>query len=300
MRLDRILIDIANWIKGLLYQKQAKAKAFIVLDRRRSPFGDLCLVERDTPRAIRTYVFMPHRGSTPKPQQFDLHLCLDTLSPLDKAKEASTRPHYEILRVTHKITILWASHWLNADGTYDLDVIHEGFYDLQGQSLYEHKQAIATLDDLAALLLHQPYPEIDWAFEIDASRKLHVVGSWGFTLVESLMVVVVIGILAAIAIPSYILAVDKAKESEGRQLLAYGIRIQQRHFIEHGQFADALPLPENIRAARYRLEMDVEPDSVDVRAVPLEPRLEVFEREIRVCDLLAVNPELTLTEGACD
>jgi len=224
MRFGQILLDILAWIKARLYQqKTSKQNPYEVLTRRRSPYGSLCLVERDTPRAIRTFVFMPFRGNGDDPEPQDVHIYLDTLTALEKAKDASQRAKLNHVngKATHKITVVLADHWVSADGTYNADVLHEGFYDLQGRSSYEHRQAIATIDNLVTLLLHQRHDDIDWAFEIDASRKLHVPDSSGSMLLELLVVIVISGVLgAAIAIPVALNAINRAKETEGQQLIA--------------------------------------------------------------------------------
>ncbi len=62
----------------------------------------------------------------------------------------------------------------------------------------------------------------------------------GFTLLELIIVVLVIGILASLALPRYIRIAEKGRMSEGKSILG-GIRTAQlRYSAEHGEFATAV------------------------------------------------------------
>ena len=71
----------------------------------------------------------------------------------------------------------------------------------------------------------------------------------GFTLIELLVVVIIIGILSAIALPSFLNQANKAKQSEAKQYVGTLNRVQQAQYLEKSLFASdmgslANPIPD--------------------------------------------------------
>ena len=76
----------------------------------------------------------------------------------------------------------------------------------------------------------------------------------GFTLIELLVVIIIIGILSAIALPSFLNQANKAKQSEAKQYVGTLNRVQQAYYLEKTQFApDMIPLanPVPLSTANY-------------------------------------------------
>ena len=64
----------------------------------------------------------------------------------------------------------------------------------------------------------------------------------GFTLLELLVVILIIGILSAVALPQYKRAVEKTKMAEAVIIVKAIAQSQQSYYIVHNKYADCLDL----------------------------------------------------------
>jgi len=70
------------------------------------------------------------------------------------------------------------------------------------------------------------------------NQKKHDDG--GFTLIELLVVIIIIGILSAIALPSFLNQANKAKQSEAKQYAGSMNRAQQAYYLEESEFTSEI------------------------------------------------------------
>lgn len=84
--------------------------------------------------------------------------------------------------------------------------------------------------------------------ELKAKFLQHLLGKKkedeGFTLIELLVVIIIIGILSAIALPSFLSQAGKAKQAEAKSFVGAVNRAQQAFRMENTQFASA---PANLQ-----------------------------------------------------
>ena len=90
--------------------------------------------------------------------------------------------------------------------------------------------------------------------ELKAKFLQHLLGkkkeNEGFTLIELLVVIIIIGILSAIALPSFLSQAAKSKQTEAKTFVGAVNRAQQAHRMENTTFSsDIAALQVNIPSA---------------------------------------------------
>jgi len=78
----------------------------------------------------------------------------------------------------------------------------------------------------------------------------------GFTLVEVLIVVIIIGILAAIGIPQFAASIERAKGGEARAGLAHIQTAEKLYFAENEAYY-AVPASPNLEALDLSADLDI-------------------------------------------
>ncbi len=89
----------------------------------------------------------------------------------------------------------------------------------------------------------------------------------GFTLIELMIVVAIIGILAAIAIPNFLRFQLKAKSSEGKTNLAAIRTAEQSYYSEFGIYVSAAVSP-----AATNMNLKIDFNNVDAGSSPTRIR----------------------------
>ncbi|MBD3881679.1 type IV pilin-like G/H family protein [Phormidium tenue FACHB-886] len=97
----------------------------------------------------------------------------------------------------------------------------------------------------------------------------------GFTLIELLVVIIIIGILAAIALPSFLSQAAKAKQSEAKIYVGSVNRAQQAYRIEKPQFAATVEqlqigIPTETTDYKYEIFLST-PAQTKFDAIPKDP-----------------------------
>lgn len=180
MRFDRIVADLVRFINTLLWWRKgavdSKTPPYTAIGSPiRGDRGILQEIQRNLPSAIPNrevsyWIFWERRESTNQPSR-DIHVVCAYLGAIEGGKTIKPKEQRRSIAPTHRIEVMWASHWVKKDGTWDCEQIHSGDYDLQGNQPTPHLYAPMVLKKVAVQLLVLQVEELNWDFEIESSRK---------------------------------------------------------------------------------------------------------------------------------
>ncbi|PZO38058.1 MAG: general secretion pathway protein GspG [Shackletoniella antarctica] len=129
----------------------------------------------------------------------------------------------------------------------------------------------------------------------------------GFTLIELLVVIVIVGILAAIAVPSFLSQVARAKQARALNYIGLVNRAQQAFYMENTHFAisiEELGVTDGM-APDYIYEIIPSPTGLNVtstQASPVDPALRGYAGVVftTVDPGGAARTSMVICQGAAD
>lgn len=129
----------------------------------------------------------------------------------------------------------------------------------------------------------------------------------GFTLIELLVVIIIIGILSAIALPSFLNQANKAKQSEAKQYTGSMNRAQQAKYAENGRFVGRDDLGLGIKTQTSNYVYSVTPEKPDSNsqsvgnvAQPLSTSLKGYTGTVLLGTSAGAESETTTVAILCE
>jgi len=88
----------------------------------------------------------------------------------------------------------------------------------------------------------RPCPALSGRTVFHPTHAEHRTGRRGFTLIEIALVLVLIGILAAMAITTYRMMINKARMTQAKTVLDHLTKTEATYFSDHGRYTDNVVL----------------------------------------------------------
>jgi type IV pilus assembly protein PilA len=134
--------------------------------------------------------------------------------------------------------------------------------------------------------------------EFKAKYLQHLVrknkGNEGFTLIELLVVIIIVGVLAAIALPSFLNQIGKARGSEAKSTLGTVNRSQQAYRLENGTFGVLTNLDAKITTNFFAVTVSASTNTAAAAATPSAADLKYYGARV---DQTAAD---TFTQVICE
>ncbi len=105
-------------------------------------------------------------------------------------------------------------------------------------------------------------------------------GNEGFTLIELLVVIIIVGVLAAIALPSFLNQIGKARGSEAKSTLGTVNRAQQSYRLENGTFGPLTSLDAKITTNFFAVAVSAGTNSAFASGSPTSDDLKFYGAQV--------------------
>jgi len=133
---------------------------------------------------------------------------------------------------------------------------------------------------------------------------LHKKDNQGFTLIELLVVIIIIGILSAIALPSFLNQANKAKQTEARTYVGAINRAQQAYRLDNLMFGTDLAnigvgISQSTKNYTYNMSSATSAYGVYVQATPNDSALKPYIGGVQLVQQ-STTVEATSTVALCE